>query len=237
MATIEQQIQSAHNWVKTVNRDFMPRGHKPLGESSTVVDQIYIPFLDTTYVLVFASSWATTGGTKQNAVLLAYDHRTGERRTAESHTIFNGRDPMSSFYPQKIGATIRFVTRDYPSLESWEYGVTLCGHFGPGPRSRFGRQILRAGAFTRESWVGVNISMYGRADARACCKMVGCYETGRVKERERRLYGNSASLIPVSSREWTTGEVESSVLTKKNISRFYRKYIAELPEIPETGAG
>lgn len=214
MKTVEQ-IVSAHNWVKTVQRNFTPRGHKPLGKSSTLVDSVYIPFLDETFVLAFESSWATTGGTRQDAVLYAYN-RAGYRREVATHTIFNGRDPMSSFYPQRIAATIRFVTEDYPTRDI-KY------------RYSFGQiQLLRAGSFTRESRVKVRVFMSAENSA---CEIEGLYETSHLEFVNLGITGHHKRILD-SSQRWTTGEVSSSVLTKRNISRFYKKYTAELPTIP-----
>lgn len=227
MAKIEQQIESAHNWVHLAPRQEVRLNtgyHKHLGSRSTLVDQMFIPFLDTTYVLAFESSWGTTGGIKKDAVLYAYNHHANNSREVSRHTISNGRDAMSPFYPTKIGANICFETKDYPTLESWEY------------RLRGSRQLLRVGAFTREHWVVVNISMRRGDDARARCEISGHYETGGIERVLSGFTGYRHEMVPVSSRTWTTGEVESSVLTKRNISRFYGKYTSELPAIPETKA-
>ncbi len=222
MESIEKRIISAHDWVRTDGRDFTPRGHKPVGESSTSVDKIYVPFLNTTYVLVFESSWATIGGTRQDAVLYAYDHRSGNRRKVDSHTILNGRDPLSSFYPTKIRAVISFVTKDVPAFDH------------PCPTGE--GEIFRGCSFERKSNVRVRISMCREQEA--SCEIRGTYAIAHFKSVRRGYYAPGWEEESVASQQWETGKVESSVLTKRNICRFYKKYHAELPAIAgEIGAG
>lgn len=230
METVEKRIIAAHNWIKLDNRNFTPYGHKPLGEKSSIVDQVYVPFKHTTYVLVFESSWATIGGVCKVAVLYAYDHRTGKRHKVNSHTISDGKGPMSHFYPTKIGATISFVTKDFHTNTDSD----LWYEFG-APLDR--AQVFRVGAVERRHWVAANISMRSERDSRARYEIKAVYETGYLEKRWL-VFTSETDKTLVSSQEWTTGEVESSVLTKRNISRFYQKYIAELPQVTgEIGGG
>lgn len=225
MAKIEQQIESAHNWVHLAPRQEVRINtgyHKHLGSKSTVVDQLYVPFLDTTYVLVFESTWGTTGGIQKDAVLYAHNHRADNSREMSRHTISNGRDAMSGFYPTKISAVISFVTKDFP-ISPELYGEHKSG------------ETFRAGAFHRKSQVQVRISMQPQG---ANVEMSGLYEVGHLEYHCGSPWSSARwEQKTTSSQRWTTGNVEGSVLTKRNISRFYGKYTSELPAIPETKAG
>ena len=225
MAKIEQQIESAHNWVNLAPRQEVRLNtgyHKHLGSRSTLVDQMFIPFLDTTYVLAFESSWGTTGGIKKDAVLYAYNHRADNSRETSRHTISNGRDAMSRFYPTKISAVISFVTKDFP-ISPELYGGRKNG------------ETFRTGAFHRKSQVQVRISMQHQDSASV--EMSGLYEVGHLEYDCGSPWSSARwEQKTTSSQRWTTGNVESSVLTKRNISRFYGKYTSELPAIPETKA-
>lgn len=237
METVEKRIIAAHNWIKPDNRNFTPYGHKPLGEKSSIVDQVYVPFKHTTYVLVFESSWATIGGVVKVAVLYAYDHRTGKRHVVSSHTIFDGKGPMSHFYPTKIGATISFVTRDFQvdehsdRIDNYDFG------YATRYRMPLDAQTSQAGAVVRKHWVTAKVSMRSDREDESRFELNGCYEAGHIK-KTWPLWYSRLDVTPVSLQEWTTGEVESSVLTKRNISRFYRKYIEEVPLLTnEIGGG
>ncbi|CAN5767226.1 hypothetical protein BH11PAT2_BH11PAT2_03540 [soil metagenome] len=209
MTDVNQVIQ-AHSWVKTANRDFWPRGFKPLGESSTVVDTVHVPYLETTFILAFESSWATIGGIQKKAVLYAYNHRTSSRKVVSTHTIFDGKNAMSAFYPTKIAVIVRFETKEF------RYDSANC-------------------PCRKKSFVVTNVCMVGERQFNGYA-IEGVYTI--IKRRPLSLagYGGYDDVI-IASRIWTTGNVDASVLTKRNISRFYRKYKECTLETPEIGAG
>ncbi|MEO6536460.1 MAG: hypothetical protein ABIT47_02115 [Candidatus Paceibacterota bacterium] len=201
--TQQSQIAEAHSWVKIHDKGtLLVDYHVHIGDSSIVVDTLYVPFLNTTFILAFESSWGSTGGVRKEAVLYAYDHKSSQK-VVSRHTIFDGKNPMSDFYPEKIAVTARFESDVY-TYENSPKRVRIPV-----------RKILCVNMVSEQKFTGYAIE--------------GVHRT-ILRQSDRREGWLGYEDVIVATQKWATGEIGSDSLTKRNICQSFQKFMESVPE-------
>jgi hypothetical protein len=201
---MDKAIIQRFEWVKLApHSNRWPYGYVNMGDTSTLLDCVYVPFLRTTFVLTRESSWGTTGGIGKSVVLYAR-RKNGpwaerERRVI-THQFDRSRDCLHYWDFEKISVQVRFKMRDTSDI-----GI-IRGLCGP---------VRARGA----------VDAYMDTKPRAQCSISATYYRAELTS-----CGILPTFEAHDTVVTTTGPVDPATLTKKNICRFFRKWAQTLPE-------